>query len=112
MSFVALGGDGSTRPTFFELVAAERLMPSLKAATIYSLSVSSSHSVEMHTFVKANCLWLFAVSVRQSCPVRTSSPPHRRLIRQFMLLSSIQTNACATCATPPNWSMRHRLRLR
>ena len=41
MSFVALGGDGSTRPTFFELVAAERLMPSLKAATIYSLSVSA-----------------------------------------------------------------------
>ena len=39
MSFVALGGDGSTRPTFFELVAAERLMPSLKAATVYSLSV-------------------------------------------------------------------------
>lgn len=38
MSFVSLGGDGS-RPTFFELVAAERLMPSLKAATVYSLSV-------------------------------------------------------------------------
>ena len=42
MSFVSLGGDGTTRPTFFELVAAERLMPSLKAATIYSLSVSVS----------------------------------------------------------------------
>lgn len=39
MSFVSLGGDGSTRPTFFELVAAEKLMPSLKAATVYSLSV-------------------------------------------------------------------------
>ena len=55
MSFVALGGDGSTRPTFFELVAAERLMPSLKAATIYSLSVSA-HSVGMHTLVRAVCL--------------------------------------------------------
>ena len=42
MSFVSLGGDGTTRPTFFELVAAERLMPSLKAATIYSLSVRLS----------------------------------------------------------------------
>lgn len=42
MSFVALGGDGSTRPTFFELVAAERLMPSLKAATVYSLSVGGA----------------------------------------------------------------------
>ena len=28
------------RPTFFELVAAERLLPSLKAAATYSLSVS------------------------------------------------------------------------
>lgn len=45
MSFVALGGDGSTRPTFFELVAAERLMPSLKAATVYSLSVRGSFAV-------------------------------------------------------------------
>lgn len=44
MSFVSLGGDGSTRPTFFELVAAERLMPSLKAATVYSLSVRCSSS--------------------------------------------------------------------
>lgn len=40
MSFVSLGGDGSTKPTFFELIAAEKLMPSLKAATVYSLSVS------------------------------------------------------------------------
>lgn len=39
MSFVAVGGDGSARPTFFELIAAERLMPSLKAAVIYSISV-------------------------------------------------------------------------
>lgn len=48
MSFVALGGDG-LRPTFFELLAAERLMPSLKAAVIYSLAVST-HIVEFgHT---------------------------------------------------------------
>lgn len=39
MSYVALGGDGTSRPTFFEMVAAERLMPSLKAALSYSLSV-------------------------------------------------------------------------
>lgn len=38
MSFVALGGEG-IRPTFFELIAADRLMPSLKAAITYSLSV-------------------------------------------------------------------------
>ena len=39
MSFVTLGGDASQRPTFFEMVAAERLGPSLKAAVAYSLSV-------------------------------------------------------------------------
>lgn len=45
MSFVALGGTEAARPTFFELIAAERLMPSLKAATIYSLSVRAKCSV-------------------------------------------------------------------
>ncbi len=40
MSFVSLGDNASTRPTFFEISAADSLMPSLKAATIYSLSVS------------------------------------------------------------------------
>ena len=40
MSFVTLGGDGS-RPTYFELIAAERLVPSLRAAVVYSLSVYS-----------------------------------------------------------------------
>ncbi|KAL0056265.1 hypothetical protein WJX82_009363 [Trebouxia sp. C0006] len=48
MSFVALGGDGATRPTFFELVAAERLMPSLKAATVYSLSVFAQRRPIFH----------------------------------------------------------------
>ena len=38
MSFM-LGGFDAPRPTFFELVAAERLMPSLKAAASYSLQV-------------------------------------------------------------------------
>ncbi len=39
-SFVTLGGpDDGTRPTFFELIAAQRLVPSMKAALIYSLSV-------------------------------------------------------------------------
>lgn len=39
MAFVTLGGDASTRPTYFEVFAADRLTPSLKAALIYSLSV-------------------------------------------------------------------------
>lgn len=38
MSFM-LGGSDAPRPTFFEVVAAERLMPSLKAAASYSLQV-------------------------------------------------------------------------
>lgn len=44
MSFMLGGSDGATRPTFFELVAAERLMPSLKAAASYSLQVQRRHS--------------------------------------------------------------------
>ena len=39
MSFVALAGDGGAAPTFFEMVAADRLMPALKAALAYTLSV-------------------------------------------------------------------------
>lgn len=69
MSFVALGGDGSTRPTFFELLAAERLMPSLKAATVYSLSVNVLFDVCCLTvrsllgktvLIKADVLQVFA----------------------------------------------------
>lgn len=40
MAFVALASDAGAAPTFFELVAADRLMPSLKAAAAYTLSVS------------------------------------------------------------------------
>ena len=47
MSFVSLGGDG-LRPTFFELVAADRLMPSLKAAVVYSLSVYAQRRPALH----------------------------------------------------------------
>lgn len=40
MSFVSFGtAEDPSRPTFFELVAAERLTPSLKAAVTYSLWV-------------------------------------------------------------------------
>lgn len=39
MAFVGLGGDAASQPTFFELVAADRLMPALKAATSYTLAV-------------------------------------------------------------------------
>ncbi len=40
MAFVALGGDDATRPTFFETLAAGQLVPSLRAAIVYTLSVS------------------------------------------------------------------------
>jgi len=58
MSFVSLGGDGSTRPTFFEMVAADRLMASLKAATMYSLSVNPSSptpSPLTHRLTRMHC---------------------------------------------------------
>ncbi|EFJ53139.1 hypothetical protein VOLCADRAFT_127336 [Volvox carteri f. nagariensis] len=39
--FVHLGGDENSKPTYFEVIAADRLVPSLKAAVIYALSVFS-----------------------------------------------------------------------
>jgi peroxin-12 len=39
MSFVSLGGSAGARPTFFEVYAADKLVPSLRAAIVYSLSV-------------------------------------------------------------------------
>ncbi|KAK9916810.1 hypothetical protein WJX75_007322 [Coccomyxa subellipsoidea] len=48
MSFLTVGGDGSTRPTFFELIAADRLMPSLRAAVIYTLSVFAQRRPVLH----------------------------------------------------------------
>lgn len=40
MAFMHLGGDAGAKPTYFEVYAAEKLVPTLKAAVIYSLSVS------------------------------------------------------------------------
>ncbi|KXZ52227.1 hypothetical protein GPECTOR_10g858 [Gonium pectorale] len=37
--FVHLGGDENSKPTYFEVIAADRLVPSLKAAIVYTLSV-------------------------------------------------------------------------
>eukprot|EP00198_Chlamydomonas_reinhardtii_P006960 XP_001696296.1 predicted protein [Chlamydomonas reinhardtii] len=46
--FVNLGGDESSKPTYFEVVAADRLVPSLKAAVIYALSVFSQRQPWVH----------------------------------------------------------------
>ena len=35
-------GAGGSRPTFFELIAADRLVPSLRAALVYSLGVHAA----------------------------------------------------------------------
>ena len=48
MAFVSLGDSSSAKPTFFEISAADSLMPSLKAATIYSLSVMPRKSIALH----------------------------------------------------------------
>lgn len=40
MAFVYVGGDDQAKPTYFEVVAADRLVPSLKSALVYTLSVS------------------------------------------------------------------------
>lgn len=39
MAFLQLGGEAGARPTYFEVYAADKLLPTLKAAVIYSLSV-------------------------------------------------------------------------
>jgi hypothetical protein len=45
MAFVALGGDaGGSRPTYFEAYAAVALVPSLRSATVYALSVAARRS--------------------------------------------------------------------
>lgn len=41
MAFMHLGGDAGAKPTYFEVYAADKLVPTLKAAVIYSLSVSA-----------------------------------------------------------------------
>uniref|UniRef100_A0A1D1ZTV3 Peroxisome biogenesis protein 12 n=1 Tax=Auxenochlorella protothecoides TaxID=3075 RepID=A0A1D1ZTV3_AUXPR len=73
MSFVTVGGEASSRPTFFELVAADRLLPSLKAAITYSLSVYAQrrpsllrlldHEDELFFLISA---WLHRGSLRAS----------------------------------------------
>lgn len=62
MSFVSLGGDG-LRPTFFELVAADRLMPSLKAAVVYSLSVYAQRRPALHRLLDREDELFFLLSV-------------------------------------------------
>ncbi|GAB4816887.1 hypothetical protein N2152v2_003933 [Parachlorella kessleri] len=62
MSFVSLGGDG-LRPTFFELVAAERLMPSLKAAITYSLSVYAQRRPGLNRLLDHEDELFFLISV-------------------------------------------------
>jgi peroxin-12 len=63
MSFVALGGDAGVRPTFFELVAAEKLMPSLKAAVVYSLSVYAQRRPSLHRLLDKEDELFFVLSV-------------------------------------------------
>lgn len=61
MSFVSLGGDG-LRPTFFELVAADRLMPSLRAAVAYSLAVYAQRRPGLHRLLDAEDELFFLLS--------------------------------------------------
>jgi hypothetical protein len=48
MSFVQVGGDSASRPTYFELIAADQLVPSLKSAIVYTLSVLSQRYPWLH----------------------------------------------------------------
>mmetsp|Transcript_9250 Transcript_9250/g.19779 ORF Transcript_9250/g.19779 Transcript_9250/m.19779 type:complete len:379 (-) Transcript_9250:696-1832(-) len=48
MSFVYLGGDDTTKPTYFEVCAADKLVPGLKAAAVYIISVLSQRTPWLH----------------------------------------------------------------
>ena len=48
MSFVQVGGDSRSKPTYFEILAADQLVPSLKAAVIYATSVLSQRHPWLH----------------------------------------------------------------
>ncbi|GAX80892.1 hypothetical protein CEUSTIGMA_g8327.t1 [Chlamydomonas eustigma] len=52
MSFVNLGGDEKTKPTYFEIIAADQLVPSLKSAVIYTLSVFSQRYAWLHRLLQ------------------------------------------------------------
>jgi len=45
---VHVGGDQSSDPTYFEVVASDRLVPSLKSAVVYALSVLSQRHSWLH----------------------------------------------------------------
>lgn len=52
MSFVQVGGDSQSKPTYFEVLAADNLVPSLKAAVIYALSVLSQRYPWLHSCLR------------------------------------------------------------
>jgi peroxin-12 len=52
MAFVQLGGDDGSRPTYFEVLAADRLVPSLRAAVVYALSVLSQRRSWLHRLLE------------------------------------------------------------
>ncbi len=44
MAFMHLGGEAGATPSFFEVYAADKLVPTLRGAIIYSLSVCLMHA--------------------------------------------------------------------
>lgn len=52
MSFVQVGGDAHSKPTYFELLAADSLVPSLKSAVVYTLSVLSQRYPRLHRLLR------------------------------------------------------------
>lgn len=57
MAFLQLGGEGGQKPTYFEVYAADKLVPSLKAALIYSLSVRGRSGLLSPICVHVSSSW-------------------------------------------------------
>lgn len=92
MAFFHVGGT-STQPTFFEVYAADKLVPSLKSAVTYSLSVGGSDGLLPGQRVRWGLeplLWHAWHSIRMPC---TSHP--------CMANGSFQHTACRSRSGKP-----------
>ena len=73
---------GDSRPTFFELIAADRLVPSLRAALVYSLGVLAARRPGLTRILdhEAEAFAAGPVATPRAPPASTT-PPRRATAR-------------------------------
>ncbi|MEW5315898.1 MAG: hypothetical protein WDW38_007296 [Sanguina aurantia] len=104
MSFVSVGGDGNN-PTYFEVVAAEKLMPSLKSAIVYTMSVLSQRHPWVHSLLRFDdevfaavtlCLDWHSLSASDACFAEALYG----LTRKSTIPSSSTTSSSSSSSSP------------